>query len=388
MDALATLNEIGLEKVFLLLMGPVFAASMALEAWWLGRNGRTQTYTWAGVGTNLSLALSHAVADGLAWALLGGLFYLVYEHRVMDIAVTAGSVLGLLLAQDFCYYWFHRCSHRIRWMWASHVTHHSGETMNLSTALRQSPTYPISGMWLFWLPLAWLGFRPEHVILCVAVSLAFQFFVHTESVQRLPRLIEAVFNTPSHHRVHHARNPQYIDRNYAGVFIIWDKLFGTFVPEVDRCEYGILGQVRTRNPLVMMFHEWGAMLRDVAQRGPLHLRLAHLWAPPEWRRPQSVRVRLARLQQPQLEHEPSPQAVATRPSAAGAGDGASGAAANRVPSRASAAGQGPATRPSQPRRRPGGGRRPAWRPAMSSSRGLKQARTPAERRSARTPRPA
>lgn len=388
MNALATLNEIGLEKVFLLLMGPVFAACMALEAWWLGRAGRTQTYTWAGVGTNISLALSHAVADGAAWALLAGLFYVVYEHRVMDVAVTAWSVLGLLVAQDFCYYWFHRCSHRVRWMWASHVTHHSGETMNLSTALRQSPTYALSGMWLFWLPLAWLGFKPEHVILCVAVSLAFQFFVHTESVKRLPRLIEAVFNTPSHHRVHHARNPQYIDRNYAGVFIVWDKLFGTFVPEVERCEYGIIHQVQSRNPLVMMFHEWGAMLRDVMRRGPLHHRLTHLWAPPEWQRPQRGYVRLARLQ-PQLEQAPQPAASeALRPTPQAAPTPAP-AAHDVAPSHAHATEGALATRPAMPRRRPGGGRRPAWRPKMSSrGGGVRPARTPAAHRSVRTPLPA
>ncbi|RZL09145.1 MAG: sterol desaturase family protein [Rubrivivax sp.] len=377
-------------------MGPVFAACMALEAWWLGRGGRTQTYTWAGVGTNISLALSHAVADGMAWALLAGVFYGVYEHRVMDVAVTAWSVLGLLVAQDFCYYWFHRCSHRVRWMWASHVTHHSGETMNLSTALRQSPTYPLSGMWLFWLPLAWLGFKPEHVILCVAVSLAFQFFVHTESVKRLPRVIEAVFNTPSHHRVHHARNPQYIDRNYAGVFIVWDRLFGTFVPEVDACEYGIIHQVQTRNPLVMMFHEWGAMWRDVSRRGPAHLRLTHLWAPPEWQRPATGHVRLARLQ-PQLDHAPSPAMPgAAAPSGHGTFDAWPRPGTSLVPAHARVArSTSSLRRPAMPRRRPGGGKRPAWRPKRSSRSGgsdatvgVRPARTPAARRSARTPLPA
>ena len=307
MNPLDMISDIGLEKVFLLLMGPVFALCMALEAWWLGRAGRTQTYTTQGTAINISLALSHAVADGIGWALLAGLFYQVYEHRLMDIPLHAWTLLGLLVAQDFCYYWFHRASHRIRWMWASHVTHHSGQTMNLSTALRQSPTYPISGMWLFWLPLAWLGFRPEHVILCVAVSLAFQFFVHTESVRHLPRWIEAVFNTPSHHRVHHARNTQYIDRNYAGVFIIWDKLFGTFVPEVEPCDYGIVRQIYTRNPLVMMFHEWRDLFRDVARPGRWSERLRHLWAPPEWERPrQSSPASMISFAESEVVAEPDP----------------------------------------------------------------------------------
>lgn len=281
---------LGWEQMILLLMGPAFGLFMALEAWWQSRPGRRQTYTTDGTATNIALLVGHALADGCAWALLAGLFYTVHEHRLMDIAVNAVGLLGLLLAQDFCHYWFHRTSHRVRWLWASHVTHHSSQTLNLSTALRQSPTSPISGTWLFWLPLAFLGFEPTHVILCVTVSLVFQFFVHTQSIGKLPGIIEAVFNTPSHHRVHHARNPQYIDRNYAGVFIIWDKMFGTFVPEVAPCEYGIVRQVYTRNPLVMVFHEWADLLHDVARPGKLSARLKHLWAPPEWQRPYQDRL--------------------------------------------------------------------------------------------------
>lgn len=282
--ALDTLNAIGLEKVFLLLMAPVFAVCMAAEAWHLARQGR-QTYSFGQVSTNIVLALSHAVTDGLAWALVLGLFHALYQHRLFEIPASGGSLLLLVVLQDFFYYWFHRGSHRIRWMWASHVTHHSSETMNLATALRQSLTYPLSGMWLFWLPLAWIGFQPETVVLVVAISLAYQFFVHTESIRKLPGWVEAVFNTPSHHRVHHARNAQYIDRNYAGVLIIWDRLFGTYVAETEAPEYGIVRQINSKNPLVMMFHEWRDMFRDLARPGSLWLRLKHLWAPPEWVRP-------------------------------------------------------------------------------------------------------
>lgn len=285
-SAIALINQVGLEKVFLLLMGPVFVVCMSLESWWLSRHHQ-QTYTIRETLVNVVLALSHAAADGIAWALVLGLFYVLYHHRLFDIPMNAVTVIGLLVAQDFLYYWFHRGSHRIRWMWASHVTHHSSERMNLSTALRQSVTYPISGMWVFWLPLAWLGFKPEHVVLVVAVSLGYQFFVHTVVVRKLPAWFEAIFNTPSHHRVHHARNPQYIDRNYAGVLIVWDKLFGTYVPEEAPCDYGIVRQIHTSNPLVMMFHEWRDMWRDFFKPGPLWLRVKHLWAPPEWERPQS-----------------------------------------------------------------------------------------------------
>ncbi len=284
LSAWQAIEAIGIEKVFLLLMGPIFAVCMAFEAWHLYRR-RAQTYSVEQVGTNTVLAISHAVADGIAWLLVIGLFYALYEGRLFDIPFAWWSLLLLVVLQDFFYYWFHRASHRIRWMWASHVTHHSSETMNLATALRQSITYPISGMWMFWLPLAWIGFKPELVILAVAISLGYQFFVHTESVQKLPAWFEAVFNTPSHHRVHHARNAQYIDRNYAGVLIIWDKLFATFVPETEKCDYGIVRQIHTRNPLIMMFHEWRDMFADVRRPGPLWQRMKHLWAPPEWQRP-------------------------------------------------------------------------------------------------------
>lgn len=283
-DTWQMIEAFGVEKVFLLLMAPVFMVCMGIEAWYLQRR-RAQTYSVEQVGTNTVLAASHAAADGLAWALVIGLFYALYEVRLFEISATWWSLLLLVVLQDFFYYGFHRASHRIRWMWASHVTHHSSETLNLATALRQSITYPVSGMWVFWLPLAWIGFKPELVILAVAISLAYQFFVHTESVKKLPAWFEAVFNTPSHHRVHHARNAQYIDRNYAGVLILWDKWFGTFTPETETCVYGIVRPIHTRNPLTMMFHEWRDMFADVRRPGPLWQRLKHLWAPPEWRRP-------------------------------------------------------------------------------------------------------
>ena len=277
------------EQLFLLLLAPVFLVTIAVELLWWRARGR-DVYQWRDTLNNSVLALSHQAADALAWSLLLGLFYAVWRHRLFEIPFNLASVILLYVLQDFLYYWFHRASHRIRWMWASHVVHHSQESLNLSTAFRQSLTYPISGMWVFWLPLAWIGFKPEHIVLCVAVNLAYQFFVHTEAVNKLPRAYEWLFNTPSHHRVHHARNPQYIDRNYAGVLVIWDRLFGSFVPEdpADPCDYGITRQLKTRNPIRMMFHEWIDLFRDVARPGPLWLRTKHLWAPPEWQRENSA----------------------------------------------------------------------------------------------------
>ena len=201
-----------MEKWILLGMAPVFLGLIVWEAvYWRRRN--PAMYSLADTVSNAALALMHQVADAIAWSLVIGLFYLVYQFRLFDLGeATLWSIFALVLAQDFFYYWFHRASHRIRWMWASHVTHHSSERLNLSTAFRQSLTYPISGMWLFWLPLAWIGFDPLHIIAVVAINLGFQFFVHTQVIGKLG-WVEKVFNTPSIHRVHHARNPGYIDRN-------------------------------------------------------------------------------------------------------------------------------------------------------------------------------
>ena len=207
----------------------------------------------------------------------------------MEIENSWLSFLLLFLLQDFFYYWFHRGSHRIRFMWASHVVHHSSERLNLSTAFRQSFTYPISGMWVFWVPIVLIGFEPELVLGSVLLSLAYQFFVHTQLVPKLGPL-EWILNTPSHHRVHHAKNPEYIDRNYGGVLIIWDRLFGTFVEENDDIPlvYGITRQIHSHNPLYLTLHEWRDMFKDaISGKKTMIQRVGHLWRPPEWQ-PENV----------------------------------------------------------------------------------------------------
>ncbi len=264
----------------LLALAPVFLLFVAAEAWYW--RGRRAVYSWRDTLSNASLALMHQGADAVAGLVVIAVYAWVHQYRLFDLPASGWTIAALFLAQDFFYYGFHRASHRVRWLWASHVTHHSSERLNLSTAFRQSLTYPVSGMWLFWLPLAWIGFDPKHVVAVVAINLAFQFFVHTEAVGRLGWL-EKVFNTPSHHRVHHARNPKYIDRNYAGVLIVWDRLFGSFVEEDPAvpCEYGLVRPVRTHNPITLTFHEWAAMLRDARRAQPWRSRLGQLFGPPE-----------------------------------------------------------------------------------------------------------
>jgi len=270
-----------MEKWILLGMAPVFLTLIVVEAWYWHKRDPGK-YKLVDTIANAALALMHQGSDAIAWTLVIGIYYLVYQHRLFDLPASVWTILALVIAQDFFYYWFHRSSHRIRWLWASHVTHHSSERLNLSTAFRQSLTYPISGMWLFWLPLAWLGFEPTHIIAVVAINLGFQFFVHTQAIGKLG-WVEHVLNTPSIHRVHHARNPKYIDRNYAGVLVIWDKLFGTYVEEDPAvpCDFGIIGQIHSYNPLTLTFHEWIAMFRDAARAGGFRAGIAQLACPPE-----------------------------------------------------------------------------------------------------------
>ena len=167
----------------------------------------------------------------------------------------------LFFADDLAYYWFHRVSHESRVFWASHVVHHSSQHYNLSTALRQT-WVPMTYL-PFWLPLPLLGFEPWMVLLAQSWSLIYQFGLHTERIGRLPRPLEAVLNTPSHHRVHHGANEQYLDRNYGGILVIWDRLFGTFEPEGERVRYGLTKNLATFNPVRVAFHEYAALGRDL-----------------------------------------------------------------------------------------------------------------------------
>jgi sterol desaturase/sphingolipid hydroxylase (fatty acid hydroxylase superfamily) len=200
---------------------------------------------------------------------------------------SAWQWVAAFVAYDFCYYWKHRFGHEWRIMWASHIAHHQSEEFNLSTALRQTGTDYIG--FVFYIPLYLAGVPAAAVITVGSLNLIYQFWVHTEHIRRLGPL-EWIFVTPSNHRVHHARNPEYIDKNYGGVLIIFDRLFGTYEPEVEEVEYGIPRQIRSYNFLVLNFHEFVDMWRDVFAPGPLWQRLKHLWKPPEWERAGHVPV--------------------------------------------------------------------------------------------------
>ncbi len=271
-------------ELLLFALAPVFLTCIGWEAWyWARTHSQTPLYNWRDTLCNAALALLHQSADKIAWLFVIPIYAYCYRYRLFTLSNSWFSFAILFIAQDLLYYIFHRCSHRVRWLWAAHVVHHSSESLNFSTAMRQSLMYPVAGMWAFWLPLAFLGFPPQQIIGIVLINLAFQFFVHTQTIGKLGWL-EYVLNTPSLHRAHHARNPRYIDHNYAGVLSIWDRLFGSYVSEDpnDPPEYGIVEPLHTHNPLIATFHEWRAMLVDVLHAKGWRDKMRAVVGPPEW----------------------------------------------------------------------------------------------------------
>jgi sterol desaturase/sphingolipid hydroxylase (fatty acid hydroxylase superfamily) len=187
----------------------------------------------------------------------------------------------LFFADDFAFYWFHRVHHEVRVLWASHVVHHSSQHYNLSTALRQSWTVPITAT-PFWIPLALVGFAPWMILMQKAINLIYQFWLHTERIDKLPAPIEFIFNTPSHHRVHHGANDVYLDRNYAGILIIWDRLFGSFQGENENPRYGLTRNVGTFRVVRVAFDEFAALARDVQGAKSWGDRLRYMLGHPGW----------------------------------------------------------------------------------------------------------
>lgn len=238
---------------------PVFFALMALEWFWGLRKG-LNIYRLPDMMANLSCGMGQQVIGLFLSVATVAAYGYVYDHwRLFTIPATWWMWILLFLGVDFFYYWFHRLSHEINFLWAAHVVHHQSEDYNLSVALRQS-WFQQFFSWFFYLPLAWLGFHPVHLLTVAAFNTLYQFWIHTELIKNLGPL-EWLFNTPSHHRVHHGSNPEYIDRNHGGTLIIWDRLFGTFEPESSPVVYGITTPLRSFNPFTANFQYWAYLAR-------------------------------------------------------------------------------------------------------------------------------
>ena len=247
---------------------------------------RRDLYQLKDTAASLTMGIGNVIIGLGAKALVLGIFTFVYKFALFHIGWHWWSWVLVFFADDFSYYWFHRSSHECRFFWASHVVHHSSQRYNLGTALRQTWTGTAMS-WIFWLWMPLVGFAPLTIMTMQAISLLYQFWIHTELVRRMGPL-EAVLNTPSHHRVHHGSNHEYLDRNHAGILIIWDRLFGTFEPERARVIYGLTKNINTYNPLRIAFHEWADIWHDVCRAPSWQLKLRHIFGRPGWKEEQAV----------------------------------------------------------------------------------------------------
>ena len=265
---------------------PAFVGLILLELLYLRQRRRAGGYETRDTITSLMMGVGNVVTGILFGFVAYGVLTWAYQFRLTSIGFEWYWILICFVIDDARYYFYHRIAHRCRWVWAEHVIHHSSQHYNLSTALRQSWTGVFTGMFVLRIPLVLIGFHPLLIVFVGGINLLYQFWIHTEAIGKLPRWFEAVMNTPSHHRVHHATNPRYLDANYAGTLIIWDRMFGTFVEELDEDvpRYGIVKQIGTFNPFKVAFHEWIAMFRDALQPGiSVTTRLQYLVRPPGWR---------------------------------------------------------------------------------------------------------
>jgi len=261
---------------------PFFVLLIVLEIIVTSRR-KMESYEFKDAAASITMGLGNVFINFLFKALILLLITVIYQNfRLFTIPFTWWAWILVFFADDFSYYWMHRISHENRFFWASHVVHHSSKRYNLSTALRQTWTGLFSV--IFWLWMALIGFHPLMILTQMSISLLYQFWIHTEAIDKLPKWFEAIFNTPSHHRVHHATNPQYLDRNHAGILIIWDKLFGTYEPELEKPVYGLIANIDTFNPITIAFKEWASLFNDFfMSKTSLTNKFKYFLKPPGWK---------------------------------------------------------------------------------------------------------
>jgi sterol desaturase/sphingolipid hydroxylase (fatty acid hydroxylase superfamily) len=245
---------------------------------------RSKKYNWHSAAASLGVLIGRTLTGLLPLSLVAPLIAWVDTHSLYNIATKDWpALLGLFLGVEFFYYWYHRASHRVRWLWLNHAVHHSANELNFSAAYRLGWTSKLSGASVFFLPLVWLGYSPSVVFGAFAFNLLYQFWIHSEYIPKLGAL-EWVLNTPSAHRVHHAANLAYLDANYGGVLIIFDRIFGTYIAERDElpCRYGLVHPLHSHNPFVIALHQWPGFFEDLRSARSLRDIAGHIFAPPGW----------------------------------------------------------------------------------------------------------
>jgi len=261
---------------------PGFLLLLSLEAWFSYRENKL-LYETRDTWSSLGLGIGNVIIGFVTKAMIFGLFMLLYRYRIFDIDSDKWWFWVLLFfADDFSYYWFHRTAHNVNWFWASHVVHHSSQHYNLAAALRQTWTGNLTGSFLFWAWMPLAGFHPVWVLFMQQISLIYQFWIHTETVRKLPKLLEFILNTPSHHRVHHGSDLKYLDKNHAGILIIWDRMFGSFQPEEERPTYGLTKNISSFNPIVVALKTWGDLFKAAMHSGSFKHAINYFIQPPGW----------------------------------------------------------------------------------------------------------
>ena len=260
---------------------PFFAISIVVEGIFLYREQR-ERIDIKDTFTSVALGFGNLFSGLITKTIMAVIFWYLYDN--FHIFTLDGSAWWMWIlaffADDFSYYWFHREAHLIRYFWASHKVHHSSEKYNLATAVRQTWTGNITFSYIFYLWMPIVGFHPIVILVMQQVSLLYQYWIHTETIGKMWRPFEYIFNTPSHHRAHHGSDVKYLDKNYAGIMIIWDRMFGTFIEETDRPTYGLVENVNTNNPVKIAFGEWIDMGKDVISN-PKHT-LNYIFGRPGW----------------------------------------------------------------------------------------------------------
>lgn len=259
---------------------------MAFEAVWTEVRGQ-QAYERRDLAASMGILAGNVVTNILTKGATVTLFLWLHQFRVFDIGVGVWQAVLTLVAIDFVFYWFHRASHRVRFMWCVHVNHHSSELMNLGTALRQPWLTPFLRPFFYWI-LPIIGFDPILTATMGSVATIYGFWTHNEVVPKLGA-IGWFFITPSHHRAHHGSNPEYIDKNYGNMLVIWDRFFGTFEPELAQVEYGLLKNIDTFHPLRITFHDWSALWRQMSAAPSWSTALLYAAKPPGWNHVQEER---------------------------------------------------------------------------------------------------
>lgn len=261
------------------MIGLVFLLMLVSEAAWDVFSGYRKSLKET--GANIFISIVNSVLERLAFGAIFVVGIFASEKlAVSEVSLSWWSWLLAVLLADLTYYWMHRCEHRVRLLWTYHSVHHSSPEFNFSTALRLAWVEALF-TWIFFVPMVVIGFDPAQVIGALAVVIAYQSWIHTEKFGKV-RILDAVLNTPSNHRVHHGRNRIYLDKNFGGILIIWDKLFGTYAPETEEVLFGITKPVGSSNPFVINFSETALMLNEVFRPGPMKLRLGRIFMPPGW----------------------------------------------------------------------------------------------------------